>query len=326
MIQDKKFKNVRENLTNLTNIDRIYLNKSIYYSQPEKQLETVTVVLYRKIMSQFKKAVKNIANNLGFELREIRPEESSQYSYQEEEKIIEAILSKLKNSQQIYVDIGAANGVNGSNSFSLVKDGWGGLAVEYNGDEFSKLAYEYAKYSKVSLSKCMVTPENVLSLLKAHQIPKEFGFLTLDIDGYDYFVLEQILTEYRPSLICAEINEKMPPPIQFTMKYNPNYPGPRGHLYGQSLSQMNILCERHDYAIVQLEYNNAFLIPQEINPLPALTTEEAYRQGYLDRSDRHQKYPWNADMEEIHGLSPQEAVDFVKQKFTEYESDFICQI
>lgn len=277
-------------------------------------------------MSQFKKTVKKVVNTLGFELREIRPEGSAQYSYQEEEKIIKQILSQLNLSDRVYVDIGAANGVNGSNSFSLVKDGWGGLAVEYNSDEFSKLAYEYRNYGNVNLSKCMVTPENVLFLLKAHQIPKEFGFLTLDIDGYDYFVLEQILTEYRPSLICAEINEKIPPPIQFTVKYNPNYPGPRGHLYGQSLCQMNILCERHEYAIVQVEYNNAFLIPKEINPLPALTPEEAYRQGYLDRSDRHQKYPWNADMEEIHSLSPQEAVDFVKRKFADYESEYICQI
>ena len=277
-------------------------------------------------MSALKKNVKKFVNALGFELREIRPEGEAQYSYQEEEKIIREILSKLKPSNRVYVDIGAANGVNGSNSFALVREGWSGLAVEYDGNEFGKLAYEYRNYPTVSLSKCKVTPENVVSLLRTSQIPKDFGFLTLDIDGYDYFVLEQILTEYRPGLICTEINEKIPPPLQFTIKYNSNYPGPRGHLYGQSLSQLNILSDRYEYALVQLEYNNAFLIPKEINPLPELTSEEAYRQGYLERSDRQEKYPWNADMEEIHGLSPQEAVDFVKQKFAEYESEYICQI
>jgi hypothetical protein len=64
----------------------------------------------------------------------------------------------------------------------------------------------------------MVTPNNVVSLLLANDTPKEFAFLNLDLDGYDYFVLEQILTHYRPKLICKEINEKIPPPIKFSVK------------------------------------------------------------------------------------------------------------
>ena len=277
-------------------------------------------------MSTLKKTVKKFFNTFGFELRQVRPEGTDIYSYQEEEKIISHYLKQLNPTHRCYVDIGASGGVNGSNSYVLAKDNWSGLAVEYDGGEFAKLAYQYREFSNVYLSRCKVTPENVVSLFKGNGIPSDFDFLTLDIDGYDYFVLEQILTEYRPGLICTEINEKIPPPIKFAVKYDPDYAGPRGHLYGQSLSQLHILCDRHDYALVQLEYNNAFLIPKEKSPSPALSPEEAYREGYLDRSDRRQKYPWNADMEAIYSLSGQQAVDFVKEKFAEYDSAYICEL
>lgn len=47
----------------------------------------------------------------------------------------------------------------------------------------------------------MVMPDTVVSLLSAN-IPRD-GVLSLDIDSYDYAVLEQILNYYRPRLICV---------------------------------------------------------------------------------------------------------------------------
>ena len=276
-------------------------------------------------MKSLRKIAKGVLNSMGVELRAIRPSGGSQYSYQAEEAIIKRLLGTLDQVTQVYVDIGAAGGVNGSNSFALVNAGWSGLAIELGGDEFSKLAYEYRNHSRINLARTKVTPDNVLPLLASNGIPKNFGFLTLDIDGYDYFVLENVLTEYRPSLICAEINEKVPPPVKFTVTYDPNYAGPQGHLYGQSLAQLNVLCEKHDYAIVELEYNNAFLVPRELNKLPEFTPEEAYHKGYLDRPDRLSKYPWNSDMEAIHNLSPQQAVEFIQNKFSGYSASYLCQ-
>ena len=38
----------------------------------------------------------------------------------------------------------------------------------------------------------------------------KIGFLDLDIDGYDYFVLETLLSKHKPKLISCETNEKIP--------------------------------------------------------------------------------------------------------------------
>lgn len=127
----------------------------------------------------------------------------------------------------------------------------------------------------------------------------------MDIDSYDYAVLEKILNYYRPSLICVEINEKILPPILSVVKWEPENCHPdhvwnQDYFYGQSISQLDVLCTEHEYGIVNLEYNNAFLVPKKISKMPILNPEEAFKTGYLERADRKEKFSWNAEIEEIY--------------------------
>ena len=145
--------------------------------------------------------------------------------------------------------------------------------------------------------------------------------LNLDIDGYDFFVLDEILGAFRPGVVCTEINEKIPPPLRFTVRYVPDYSWGTNHFYGQSISQLALLCERHGYSIVELEYNNAFLVPSDL-AATSLTPEEAYRRGYLDRPDRHTRFPWNDDMEQLQSLSPVAAVAALETMFEPYRGRY----
>lgn len=294
---------------------------------PHEQL----VLEFANICQRYAPEAQDMARSVMFASAKIgepqTPErEAIKYSYLDEERIIDNFLCQLNIEDRYCVDIAASDGITMSNTYFLFKRGWGGLAVEYDRHQFAKLALRYAEFESVNLSKCMVTPENVISLLKAHQVTEKFSFLNLDIDGYDYFVLEQILSSFRPLLLCVEINEKIPPPIKFTVKWSPKYSWNSDNFYGQSLSQLNILCVRHEYDLVDLHYNNAFLIPREISPSPSLTPEEAYRKGYLERGDRKEKFYWNDNMEEIHSLSPVEAVNYVNKFFSKYEGQFICHL
>lgn len=253
-------------------------------------------------------------------------EKVAKYSHLDEERIIDNYLNIITLENQYCVDIAASDGITMSNTYFLLKRGWSGLAVECDSAKFVDLATHYNTFNRVNISKCMVTPENVISLLMAHQVPQKFGFFNLDIDGYDYFVLDQVLSAFRPSIICVEINEKIPPPIKFTVKWNPSYVWANDHFYGQSICQLNILCEKYKYALVELHYNNAFLIPQEISPLPSLTPEEAYRKGYFERPDRKEKFPWNLDVEEVHNLPTDAALDYINKFFDKYKDKFDCWI
>jgi hypothetical protein len=279
-------------------------------------------------MPQLTGIVKKSLNALGLELKRIRPASGSGsrgFSNFDEEPIIRDLVSKIQIRHRFAVDIGAGDGETMSNSYSLFKSGWEGIAAEWDGLRFAKLAYRYSRFPGARLIRARITPDNVLELLAASGAPKEFGFLNLDIDGYDHYVLEKLLGAYRPSLICAEINEKIPPPLMFTVKWAPDHAWAQDHFFGQSLSMLEDLGKRQGYALVGLEYNNAFLIPRELNPVPVLSAAEAYRKGYADRSDRLQRLPWNKDMEPLLTLSKEDAIAFINDKFRAYAGRYLLE-
>jgi hypothetical protein len=275
-----------------------------------------------------KSLVSKASRKVALKIRRLTSSDSVNpiYSNLDEQSIINGYLKTLILEGRHCIDIAASDGLSMSNTYSLYKDGWGGLAVECDAQKFSSLASSYVNFPNVNLAKCMVTPKNILSLLAANEIPERFEFLNLDIDGYDYFVLEQILGKYRPKLICTEINEKIPPPIKFTVKWNPKYAWAEDHFYGQSISQLHYLATKHRYALIELHYNNAFLMPLESSPKASLTPEEAYQTGYSGKPDRKEKFPWNENMEDVLHMKPDDALIFVNNFFSKYKGMFDASI
>ena len=243
------------------------------------------------------------------------------YSALGEEAVTSKLLVRLGVTVDVAVDIAACDGVSKSNTLALYERGWSRLAVEGDSARFARLAKSYSELGRVALARFWVTPENVCEILAAAGTPHDFGFLNLDLDSYDYFVLDAILAAYRPKLVCAEINEKIPPPLRFTVIYAPDHVWQLDHFYGQSLAKLNELCERHHYALVDLQYNNAFLVPAEAG-LTGREPEELYRTGYLEKTDRLDLFPWNADMEPLLHLPVEQQLAFVREKFAAYEGRY----
>lgn len=245
----------------------------------------------------------------------------AKFSHLDEEVVLAQFLHRLGPVEKYAVDIGASDGVTMSNTFALFRDGWNGLAVEYDGARFARLATEHAELG-TALARAKVTPLNVADLLRAYDVPSDFTFLSLDIDGYDYFVLQALLAAFRPKLICAEINEKIPPPLEFTVKWDPAFAWNGDHFYGQSIAQLGALVEESGYELLELHYNNAFLAPRELGLGPSLTPEDAYQRGYSGQPDRREKFPWNADVEHVLDMDPAEAEAFFLTFFQRYEGQF----
>ena len=240
------------------------------------------------------------------------------FSNFDEERIIKDYVAQLLPAGRTHtaVDLGAGDGVRHSNTHALFAAGWRGLAVEADSRRLYRLARTYRNQPNVFVCRCHVTPYNVVPLLEAYEIAPEFDLLSLDIDSYDYWVLDALLARFRPRLVVTEINEKIPPPIKFVVKYDADFQL-RHHFYGYSIQSLAELCARHAYALIELEYNNAFLAPAELAPV-ALGAAEAYRRGYLERPDRRAKFRLNQDMEVLHTLSPQEGVQFLQKFFARH--------
>ncbi len=244
-----------------------------------------------------------------------------------EERILKGLAAELlpERRTRTAVDIGAGDGVKASNTYALFLDGWKGLGVEENGRRALRLAQSYRGLEGVAACHARVTPANVVGLLESYGVARDFDLLSLDIDSYDYFVLDPVLEHFRPSLVVAEINEKIPPPIKFAVKYDPDF-RPAHHFFGQSIALLAELCDARGYSIVALEYNNAFLAARELKGARPLTAEQAYRQGYLDRPDRREKFWRNADVEELLTLSPEQGVEFIRRFYAGQEGRYVVGV
>ncbi|MBC7931734.1 MAG: hypothetical protein H7Z38_14335 [Rubrivivax sp.] len=270
------------------------------------------------------KKAQRYLNRLGLHLQRAKQRfRQSGFSNFDEELLLERFIAELlpADYSRTAVDIGAGDGLRGSNTYALFLAGWTGLGVEGDEKRARRLARAYKNLEGVAALCALVTPTNVVELLKAHNIPREFGVLSLDIDSYDYWVLDALLEAFRPRLVVTEINEKIPPPVKFVVGYDPDF-RLQHHFFGYSIASLEDLCERHGYALIALEYNNAFLAPRELRGVRALDAAAAYRNGYLERPDRRERFPNNSDMEALHSLAPAEAVAFLNRFFARHEGKY----
>jgi len=260
------------------------------------------------------KAAQHYGGIFELALQKLKYSLRGRFSHANEQGILAKYIEQLlpKDWPRTVVDIGAGNGVRWSNSYALLSAGWKALGIEADPQKYALLAKVYSKYPGARAANSLADPDNIGSLLKAFGIKKSFGVLCLDIDGNDYWVLDAILAAFRPSLVVTEINENIPPPLRFAVNFDPHFKL-RYHFYGYSIAALEDLCLRHDYGILELEYNNAFLAPRELAADRFHDAESAYREGYLNRPERKARFASNLDMEALHSLSPEEGIRFLRE-------------
>ncbi|HEX8147314.1 MAG TPA: hypothetical protein VF591_09055 [Pyrinomonadaceae bacterium] len=271
------------------------------------------------------KKTQRYLNRLGLHLERARQRlRRSGFSNFDEERMLSEFVARLVTEEpaRVAVDVGAGDGIRGSNTYALFLRGWRGVGFEGDGKRARRLARAYKSLEGVGARHALVTPANVVTLLRAEGVPTDFGVLSLDIDSYDYWVLDAALKSFRPRVVVTEINEKIPPPVRFRVGFDPDF-RLQHHFFGYSIASLEELCARHSYALLALEYNNAFIAPRELaGGFDALDAETAYRRGYLERPDRRERFPRNHDMEALHALGPAESVAFVRNFFARHEGKY----
>lgn len=237
------------------------------------------------------------------------------YSAKNEQLIIARLVALLAPASRYVVDIGAADGLEFSNSYALIASGWSAVCIEPRHEQAAQLTRLHRNaLGRVNVCCAFAFPQTVNDLLAGLGVPGSPGVMSVDIDSYEYDLLGQILKSYRPEVLCVEINERVPPPIRYALLYDETIALPNMAIYGGcSISMMSDLLRQRGYAVVALEYNNLFAVPVERLPklaaeFPALSAEQAYQAGYLEKPDRLSYLPWNARFDFLRDLGPKQAV------------------
>lgn len=174
---------------------------------------------------------------------------SNKYSQTGEEIILAEIFEKI-GSNKFLVDIGAGDGYKLSNTRRLIEDGWQGILIDKDG-----VGDVYAEF---------VTPMNILAILKKYGCPQIFDLLSIDIDGFDFQVLIEILSEYSPRVIICEFNPSLTGSKY--LKYEEGYTWDGTTKYGFSFEAGKKLMDKAGYKLVHNQKDlNLIFLQKDIN-------------------------------------------------------------
>ena len=183
-----------------------------------------------------------------------------------EKKVILKILSRIMHPNSRWcVEFGAWDGLAGSNTRELIlKKKFSAVLIEGNPKRFSLLQANYQHYPDVICRNRYVAnrsgqPDSLDNILASTPIPRLFDFLSVDVDGNDYHIWES-LRQYRPKLVCIEINPTIPRGVVFIQKRDPQA------FHGSSLTAMTQLGTKKGYELVAATEINAFFLQRQLVP------------------------------------------------------------
>lgn len=164
-----------------------------------------------------------------------------------EDFIIRKIFDKIGSSNKYFVEFGACDGQVISNVALLRHDGWKGLLIEPV-NPFAK-----GLVNAVCI-RDFLTPENIESVFDREAVPQKLDFLSIDIDGNDYYIWEA-LNKYKPRVLCIEVDGE-----SSNIKKLPGYNEENNGKPKCSILVMTELCEKKEYKLIYNNKGNAFYL------------------------------------------------------------------
>jgi len=146
----------------------------------------------------------------------------SQYG---EDGIIEEIFKRLESvSDKQCCEFGAWDGKFLSNTCNLITNhNYEAILIESDKKKFNELNINFPEKKIIKINKFVnFIGENTLdNILENNFFNKDFDFLSIDIDGCDYYIFEG-LSKFTPKVICIEFNPSIPNKVNFIQEKDMN--------------------------------------------------------------------------------------------------------
>lgn len=237
-------------------------------------------------------AIQQVAeyNRLKSDMRATQPENPALsgrkiYSQTDEDGIIEEIFNRIPNNKT-FLEIGIQTGVECNSHYLLLKD-WKGIWVEGSEKYCQVIEKRLGGRSftgKLDVVSSFINRDNIVGIFKnAHEFlqVKEIDFFSLDIDGNDYHIMEELFkNNVFPKVVCVEYNAKFHPPHRLKVAYNPAHIWDETDYMGCSLQAYTDLFNTYNYTLVccNIPGINAFYVRNEFaSAFTTYSIEELYQ-------------------------------------------------
>lgn len=205
-------------------VESLYLNGLGRASDEEGKAYWVASDLTdEQLLLGFSESVESIARSYNTTLNSCA---NNIYSQHGEDGIIEELMKRLDARGLLNkwcVEFGAWDGIFSSNTHNLIKNKeFSGILIEGDKIKFDELCtnMEKIEHNHVYTINKYVDFEGADSLdsiLAETEIPYDFDFLSIDVDGCDFYIFESLCV-YRPKIICIEYNFSIPNSVLFVQE------------------------------------------------------------------------------------------------------------
>lgn len=139
-------------------------------------------------------------NKIKLFYNEIFKNEYKVFSQSKEDGVIMKLLEFINKTRNgFYVEFGTQQGLECNTRNLRENYAWKGLLMDGLYENLS-----------INLHKEPILHSNILELFEKYKIEKDFDLLSEDTDYADYWIVEKILTKYRPKILVHEVNQQGP--------------------------------------------------------------------------------------------------------------------
>jgi hypothetical protein len=227
----------------------------------------IIIVPFSILKFLYKKNKKEINHKYSEKLDNINKYEFKKTSQNNEDGIIQYIFNKIQLKKINFVEIGFDYYEN--NSINFLHKVNKGLFIDGSKDKVLKLKSIINllyPFKNINVLSKLIHKDNLNEIINSYYSEKEeIDFLSIDVDGNDYYLFENLLI--KPKIICIEYNFWFGSNIKCSIPYDKNFIWEQGSLYsGASLNALCSLAKTKGYHLITLESHcaNAFFIRSDL--------------------------------------------------------------
>jgi hypothetical protein len=195
------------------------------------------------------------------------------------EKALECIAS-VGTLDKWCVEFGAWDGKYLSNTYRVIEEkSYSAVLIEGMENKHRELSENFKDNKKIYPHLGLVgfkLEDGLDTILKNYPIPKNFDFLSIDIDGNDYHTWKSFEV-YKPKLVCIEFNPTIPNEVDFVQPADPEIN------FGCSPLALVKLAKEKGYELIATTLNNCFFVDAKYfsafkiadNSLDAIRTDKS---------------------------------------------------
>lgn len=253
-----------------------YLVNLIFQPILKKQ-ETILIAIGNMLSTQKENIISKNLNDYEFKV----------FSQRGEDGIIQHLIKNVSIENETFIEFGVENYMESNTRFLLMNNNWRGFVIDGSSKAMESLKKrEWFWAYQLEAKNAFITKENINQLMSESKF-SDLGLLSIDIDGNDYWILEELdFSVLNPSILICEYNALFGSDRAISIPYDSSFYRTKAHYsnlyFGASLSALTYIANKKGYALIGCNKNgtNAFFVRRDL--LNGMIQEKSIKEAFCE--------------------------------------------